>query len=59
MPPSPENTLGPDFLLLVMGAVLFALIERVLYPDVCLDFPLRSLEPYQPRDLERVTYLYL
>ncbi len=59
MPPSPPHTLGLHVLLLVVRAALFALVEGVLYPDVRGDFPLRSLETQQTRNLERVSDLDL
>ena len=59
MPPRPNDALRLHFLLLVMRAAIFALVERVLYPDVRLHLALRRLEPDKPRDLERVSDLDL
>ena len=59
MPPCPNDAFRLHFLLLVMRAAVFALVERVLYPDVRLHLALRRLQAHEPRDLERVADLDL
>ena len=59
MPPSSEHIIWLDVLLLIVRALLFTLVERVLQADVRLDLPLRRLLAQYPRDVERFLYLHL